>query len=706
MRLLFTTLRATLVGLVLPAVTWAALAQSQPVKRGVPFGDIWLSAISQEVSAANRTNTSTVPGQPLEAIEVTLQTNLYQGRLGYIVQYLTLQPDTAQAKDSTKALRSVAASISGKNSEARTILNGITDPSDSISFYAFAQALVYETQGNSEAALDWCRRVPKADPAQHLAYALESRIHLARTNLLAAYLASEKAIALAPNYAPAHKIAGSVALLSGDHVPASTAYTRAVQIDEQDWEAHYGLALAQEISGSYQLALQSLTTANRLAPTNALVLRKLATAQLAAGLVDQAILTASPLAASGSVQAKAVLCDAHLQAGNQDVAAKWLAELPNTEIQFHLLQAYLHIVSQRYEDARSSLRAAVTLEPTHEAARLATAVLEFFLSAPRSAESESTPPSVGVATQRFLNFVKGCEWLHQGNEHNARERFAEAENFLPGFSLAGLDFKELAQPIHQAELRHTALAILLHLRNMPRAGLSVLQPILDSTPKSPLAHYWAAVFRIKLQDRRKALELLQNSIAVAPRFFSALFVTAELQTAAGASDLGSILYQRAAEVRPDPGIFLRLGLYYEGKQQLDAAESQYRSLIRTSTNFFVGYNQLAWLLARQGKKLDEALALARQAESLQPGNASVLDTLGWILHQLQQPEEARLALEKARRVNPDNPTIWFHLGTVLASQGKKDLARQAALRSTQLATNTAASETAIQAKRLLQQLER
>jgi tetratricopeptide (TPR) repeat protein len=169
-------------------------------------------------------------------------------------------------------------------------------------------------------------------------------------------------------------------------------------------------------------------------------------------------------------------------------------------------------------------------------------------------------------------------------------------------------------------------------------------------------------------------------------------------------DQAARLYQRAAEVRQDPGIFLRLGLYHEGKQQLDAAETQYRSLINSSTNFFLGYNQLAWLLARQGKRLEEALQLARQADSLHPGNASILDTLGWIHHQLRHPEEARLHLERARQVNPENPTIWFHLASVLASQGNKDSARQAALRSTQLATNAASAEIAVQAKRLLQQL--
>jgi tetratricopeptide (TPR) repeat protein len=239
---------------------------------------------------------------------------------------------------------------------------------------------------------------------------------------------------------------------------------------------------------------------------------------------------------------------------------------------------------------------------------------------------------------------------------------------------------------------------------MPRAGVAVLRPIVDTTPDSPLAHYWAAVLNIKLQDRRRALALLQGSIAVAPRFFSALYANAELENAAGAVDQAARLYQRAAEVRQDPGIFLRLGLYHEGKQQLDAAEVQYRSLIRSSTNFFLGYNQLAWLLARQGKKLDEALQLARQADSLQPGNASILDTLGWIHHQLRQPEEAKLTLERARQVNPENPTIWFHLATVLASQGDKDSARKAALRSTQLATNSGSAEVAVQAKQLLQQL--
>lgn len=441
-----------------------------------------------------------------------------------------------------------------------------------------------------------------------------------------------------------------------------------------------------------------------LSPTNDLALRKQAMTQLASGLVDQAIVSATPLANAGDLEAKALLVDASLQAGRLDEAARWLGQIPKTESYHHLLQAYLSIAKQQYPEARSALGAALVVDPNHEASRLASAALDFFLLVPASTESENSSASLGAATRRFLEFIRGCRWLHEGNESKARKSFEDAGDFLPGFSLAGLDLKELARPNHRDELRHTPLAILLHLRNMPRAGVAVLRPIVDTTPDSPLAHYWAAVLNIKLQDRRRALALLQGSIAVAPRFFSALYANAELENAAGAVDQAARLYQRAAEVRQDPGIFLRLGLYHEGKQQLDAAEVQYRSLIRSSTNFFLGYNQLAWLLARQGKKLDEALQLARQADSLQPGNASILDTLGWIHHQLRQPEEAKLTLERARQVNPENPTIWFHLATVLASQGDKDSARKAALRSTQLATNSGSAEVAVQAKQLLQQL--
>ena len=55
----------------------------------------------------------------------------------------------------------------------------------------------------------------------------------------------------------------------------------------------------------------------------------------------------------------------------------------------------------------------------------------------------------------------------------------------------------------------------------------------------------------------------------------------------------------------------------------------------------------------------------------------ILDTLGWVYYRLGRFEEARKAIEEARRLLPEDEVILEHLGDVLTALGKLAAARAA-----------------------------
>jgi tetratricopeptide (TPR) repeat protein len=89
-------------------------------------------------------------------------------------------------------------------------------------------------------------------------------------------------------------------------------------------------------------------------------------------------------------------------------------------------------------------------------------------------------------------------------------------------------------------------------------------------------------------------------------------------------------------------------------------------------------NDLGYLYADQGKKLEQAEGMIRKALASEPENAAYLDSMGWVLHRLGRDEEAVAHLEKAvSQPDGDDATLWEHLGDVYDKLGKAEKAREA-----------------------------
>jgi Flp pilus assembly protein TadD len=78
-------------------------------------------------------------------------------------------------------------------------------------------------------------------------------------------------------------------------------------------------------------------------------------------------------------------------------------------------------------------------------------------------------------------------------------------------------------------------------------------------------------------------------------------------------------------------------------------------------------------LADQTERYEEAEALIRQAYILQPEEASIVDSMGWIAFRLGRLAESIEFLQKAWQLDK-NPEIAAHLGEVLWVAGNRDAA--------------------------------
>ena len=142
--------------------------------------------------------------------------------------------------------------------------------------------------------------------------------------------------------------------------------------------------------------------------------------------------------------------------------------------------------------------------------------------------------------------------------------------------------------------------------------------------------------------------------------------------------------ERVLAINPDDLDAMDLlsdGFFNLGK--FDRAEEMYRRLIEADSTNIKALNNYGYMLAEQGRNLEEALQLSRRAVEGSPDNASYLDTLGWIYYKLGRYQEALDYLHKAAKpstdsipLSPDHLSVVYdHIGDVYYKMGEEQKAR-------------------------------
>jgi len=108
--------------------------------------------------------------------------------------------------------------------------------------------------------------------------------------------------------------------------------------------------------------------------------------------------------------------------------------------------------------------------------------------------------------------------------------------------------------------------------------------------------------------------------------------------------------------------------------RLDAAEQDLRSVLKAEPQNATALNALGYTLADRTSRYEEAQKLIDAAYALEPDEASIIDSKGWIAFRLGRLEEAESYLREALQ-RDQNAEIAAHLGEVLWKMGRSDEAR-------------------------------
>ena len=127
----------------------------------------------------------------------------------------------------------------------------------------------------------------------------------------------------------------------------------------------------------------------------------------------------------------------------------------------------------------------------------------------------------------------------------------------------------------------------------------------------------------------------------------------------------------------DPFLYSELGNILAKIGDLPTAQSAYETAIQINPQDPLFYRLLAeFALQYQIQIRELALPAARQAISLDPGNASNLDVMAQVMLMIEDYHSAERFAYRALQADPDFIAAYLHLGTAYLYLEKPDLARQ------------------------------
>jgi tetratricopeptide (TPR) repeat protein len=129
------------------------------------------------------------------------------------------------------------------------------------------------------------------------------------------------------------------------------------------------------------------------------------------------------------------------------------------------------------------------------------------------------------------------------------------------------------------------------------------------------------------------------------------------------------MYERALALDPhDPDLYLNIGTAAWSLKMYDGAENAFRAYIELRPDCSKGYNNLAGCLRDKGK-LDDAIALCRDTLMRLPESADLWNTLGTIMGEICEFDNAVTFYKEALRLDPKMARAYHNLAYALNHVG-------------------------------------
>jgi tetratricopeptide (TPR) repeat protein len=601
-------------------------------------------------------------------------------------------------------------------------------------YYHYMLAHMYEEQvtvyGRSDLAnpaIQEYRLAIEADPSAEFITSGLAELYVKTGRIRDAVLEAQDILKRDPNNLEAHKLLGRIYLRSLGDTPGGSGsgnvlklaieqYQQIVQLEPDNVDDHMRLGWLYRLNSDLQKAEEELKTAVKLDPGSEEAVTTLAMLYTDEGDTARAlqVLSAVPDTAR-SAKLYAALGSAYeqrkdyksaidafrravvLDRDNLD-AIRGLAENLQNDGQLDAaLEQYKVIVDSNPEDAESHVRMAEIYRRQGKYDLALESLRKADLLAPEQARVAYNMAVVYQAQGRYEDAIKLLQDLLRKSEKNGTS-YSQAERNDRAIFLERLGMIYREQENYAAAIETFRKMLPLGDEN-ERSGYG---DIIDTYREAKQWQQATAVAKEavqKMPDDRDLRMVLDAQLADTGEADKAL-ADARSLLKGDPSDrdvylrLG-IMYARAKRWKESEEAFAKAEQlstntddkaavwYLQGdtslrEKKFDEAEAEFRKImasIPSSDPQIAGaLNDLGYMNADRGVRLEESLNYIKQALAFEPNNSAYLDSLGWVYFKLGKYDLAEENLTKAAIHMGSDPTVQEHLGDLYQKTGRLKLA--------------------------------
>ncbi len=578
---------------------------------------------------------------------------------------------------------------------------------------AVVRAQLARSAGLLDEAARTCQEATRLRPPHPLPWVLLALIRYDQGQFAAAQSNAVEAVKLESSSSLAHTALGMALQAQGRPAEAFPAYARARALDPADLRPRLGAGEVLATLGNHAEAIKAyrevlelrsdLTSARALLADSLLAGGQSAEAMSEArsvlavepGHTRAALVMARAHAARNDFRAAATQLDAYLERRPEDSQAAYLTGLylladgddPRA------LKPFTYALSGRNKALAAAIGSAVVHQKNDDRVR----VREFLEQA-----VAANDPSIREHAEfhRALLHLAGKEW------DAARATFGRAAGFFPNARMETLDLSQFFSGTPAESLALTGRGALLLREGLLEPSVKALRTAVEKGRSNVIALLLLSNALARKADFDEALRVLADLRRLAPGYAPAAFAEGEVHTSRKAEAEARAAYAKAAELDSQfAPAFIRLATLHMTSGDLAAAEGVYRHLMNIAPNSPLAFNELAVLLADQGRDLNAALGFARKAVELGGRNGAFQDTLGWVQYKRGEFAEALRSFQTALALPLDPrfvPAVRYHLAFAKHKTGSQAEARQELEALLKLAPNAAE---AAEAQAILQTLQ-
>ena len=498
--------------------------------------------------------------------------------------------------------------------------------------------------GNSEEALELFEKCIKIDPNNAAAKFEMGKLyeHLEKTDM-AIQMANE-AVEIDGNNIWYRFLQADLYLTNNEPEKAAEAYRAAIDIEPDKYEVYFELAQVYLSTGDYEKALKVYDELQAKVGMAEEVIMQRYHVLLAMGEFKQAIDLMQDVIEEYPNDARyhGVLAELYDQVGESEKALqeyKKVLEIDPQNSRIHLALAEHYRVADEEELAYEELKLAYK-DPEVDIDTKVQILLNFYditgHSGVGSSEREDLLAKVNELMDLLVEVhpnnartfaILGDYQLREGKYKDARESFRKAVELEPDKFVIWQQVIMLSSQLNDqaAVAEESAQAIELF-------------------PTMPVFYLYQGIALVQEEKADEAVEALvagKDLVVEDPQLLAQFYSS--------------------------------LGDAYHAIDDNKRSDENYEQCLRIDPNNIYVLNNYAYYLSVRNEKLDDAEAMSRKSNELQPGQASFQDTYAWILYQQAKYNQAKEWMEKAlKNGGQSSGVILEHYGDILYKLGDED----------------------------------